>query len=132
MLQWGTGVGRESGRGGPHAMQAIALGSILLPGSAVKVRLQGRQMWPHPTGVSIVGKPPWAYQGDGSGQFPCAPASALRPSAVTCFPHSPSRSQPAAQRVGEQHRGPSDDTHPLLPGTESQCCHTAPQWPGPG
>ena len=112
-------------------MQGIALGSILLPGSAVKVRPQGRQMWLHRTGVRVLGKP-LRLAGGWHLTVPCASASLLRPPAVTRFWHSPSRSQPAAQRVGEQHRGPSDDTHPLLPGTESQCGHTAPQRPGSG
>lgn len=37
-------------------MRDIALGGVSLPGSAVEVRPQGRQLWPHLTGVRVLGE----------------------------------------------------------------------------
>lgn len=79
---------------------------------------------------ALLGETPWSWHGMVPGHpllllpVPCDP-----PAVTSSSWHSPPRSKPAAERMGEQHRRSSHDAHPLLPGTESQCSHTAPQWP---
>ena len=131
-------LGRVVG-GDPLALQDIAMGSVLLPAvEAVSCGLQ----WRSDLRTDLCNPHDWGERPPGGGDsLSSAWGWYLAVSGCLCLlwpcgnpllPASPPRSQPAAEPMGEQHCGPSDDAHPLLPGTESQCSHPAPKRPGPG